>query len=292
MSKTINVSTEAGEKTFSIRENAPFLWSHLVPSMEEGHHKYSRGSLLVLGGHFYTGAPSLAAYTARRTGAGYVSLFCKTEDYPLYAGRGGGAVVIPYDDIQDVLDFYQSDRCHGALIGPGLTPNDATRRKVFSFLEVGKNILLDAGAISAFEGDRESLTACLSDKCILTPHEGEWRRLFPEHTEGSREERFHLGIDQAPGIWINKGFRTFIGQQGRTTVVNINARPNLATAGTGDVLSGLIGGLWAQGMPPFEAACAAAYLHGEASKKRGRGLIAEDIPDFLPEIFDVMALSH
>jgi len=247
--------------------------------------------LLILGGAQYTGAPALAAYAARRVGAGYVTLFCPSQDYPLYAGHSGGAVVKGYDHFNEVLDFYRNPQCQGVVVGPGLLPIEDTQKQVLSLLSIQKTLVLDGGALSCFRGNPQILCDAIHSQVILTPHQGEWERLFPAASGQMKADALEYILNLSEGVWVLKGFETLIGTKGNDIVSNTNARASLATAGTGDVLAGMIGGLIVQGMPPFEGACAGVYLHGCASQKRGRGLIAEDIPDFLPDVFAALNLD-
>ena len=149
-------------------------------------------------------------------------------------------------------------------------------------LSARRSVVLDADALTSFAHDRDVLFNAIAGPTILTPHEGEFSSLFK--TEGDRVSRTRHASVTSGAVVLLKGPDTVIAAPDGRTTINTNAPPDLATAGTGDVLTGFITGLLAQGMPPFEAAAAAAWLHGEAANEYGPGLIAEDLPEMLPII--------
>jgi ADP-dependent NAD(P)H-hydrate dehydratase / NAD(P)H-hydrate epimerase len=163
-------------------------------------------------------------------------------------------------------------------------------KDVLAVLNSKKPVVVDADALTCFERNPKQLFDALHDNCVLTPHEGEFVRIFPT-IQGTREERALMAAKQTGACVLLKGSKTLIASPDGRVVVNETGSADLATAGSGDVLSGMIGGLMAQGMPPFESACAGAYLHGLAGQGFGRGLVASDLPDLLPAILQDLIAS-
>ena len=258
--------------------NAPAEWVGRFPWPRLDGHKYDRGHAMVLGGATMTGAARLAALAARRVGAGLVSIVAAREAIPIYASGQPGTIVMPLDAWPDLLG---DPRHNAVLIGPGAGAGETTRAAVLAALDAGKATVLDADAITSFAGDRAALFAKLSDRCVLTPHEGEFRRLFPA-AQGGKVERARAAAREAHAVVLLKGPDTVIAAPDGRAAINTNAPPELATAGSGDVLAGMVLGLTAQGMTAMDAACAAVWLHGDAAAAFGAGLIAEDIVDALP----------
>jgi hydroxyethylthiazole kinase-like uncharacterized protein yjeF len=172
------------------------------------------------------------------------------------------------------------------LIGPGAGISAATRHRVEEALESGKAAVIDADAITAFAGHSAELFRRLTERCLLTPHAGEFKRLFG--IDGDKLSQARAAAARAGAVVLLKGADTTIARPDGHAIINGNANGNappwLATAGAGDVLAGLALGLIAQGMPAFDAAAAAAWLHGEAAARFGPGLIAEDIAESLPGV--------
>ena len=166
-----------------------------------------------------------------------------------------------------------------SLVGPGSGLDDLTRARALTALKSGKATILDADALSIFEDDPEGLFSAITGPCLLTPHEGEFRRLFPG-TAG-KLIRTREAAEVSGAVVLLKGPDTVIAAPGGRAVINSGAPPGLATAGSGDVLAGFALGLIAQGMDVFDAACAAVWLQGRAAAAFGPGLIAEDLPDLL-----------
>jgi len=168
-----------------------------------------------------------------------------------------------------------------------------TRDLVTAVLKSGAAVVLDADAITAFQDEPQSLFSLLDEKCVLTPHEGEFERLFPGLLDqgASKLDAARAAAARALCVVLLKGADTVIAAPSGKAVINANAPPGLATAGAGDVLAGLIAGLLAQGMTAFDAACAGAWLHGEAARLFGPGLIAEDLPDMLPQVLKSLSRS-
>ena len=265
--------------------NGPALWLDSLPVPRGDTHKYHRGHALILGGPM-TGAGRLAAQAARRIGAGLVSLAVPSGTADIYAADHPGAIVQECPDREALADILRDPRRNALLAGPGAGTGPEVRPAVRAVLETGRATVLDADAISAFAGEAESLAGLIQGPCVLTPHDGEFARLFPdlmgEGLEGNRLSRARQAARMLGAVLVLKGSDTVIASPDGRAAINDNAPADMATAGAGDVLAGLVLGLLAQGMPAFEAAAAAVWLHGAAAGIAPAGLIAEDIPDCLP----------
>jgi len=264
-------------------ESAPAVWAHAMRWPGPESHKYTRGFAVVVGGGAETtGAARLAARAALRAGAGMVGVACPPEALPLYAA-GLVAVMTKVVGNTDDLVTYAADRRRTAvLIGPGCGVTAATRQNTLGLLGLGKPCVLDADALSVFEDDPAALFGVLNAQCLLTPHDGEFSRLFPG-ISGSRLERAREAAATCGATVLLKGGDTVVAAADGRATITTNAPPTLATAGAGDVLAGLAVGLIAQGIPAFEAASAAAWIHGDAARRFGPGLIAEDLTETVPD---------
>ncbi|HEU0071868.1 MAG TPA: NAD(P)H-hydrate dehydratase [Alphaproteobacteria bacterium] len=273
-------------------ENEPALWRGHFPQPGPEDHKYTRGHLAVVGGAVMTGAARLAARAGQRSGAGMVSVLCPPEAHPIYAADLLSAVVAPVADLAAFIAFLERRRIAAVIVGPGNGVGETTRAHVLAALAAGAPCVIDADAITSFAeakpqgpGELFAAIAAASGACILTPHEGEFARLFagidPSSDKLSRARAAAAG---SGATVILKGYDTVIAAPDGRAAINGNAPTTLATAGAGDVLAGLAGGLIAQKMPPFEAACAAVWLQGAAAAAFGPGLIADDLPGQIPYI--------
>jgi NAD(P)H-hydrate epimerase len=184
--------------------------------------------------------------------------------------------------VSDMAAVLEDDRKNAFVLGPGNGISDRTKDNVLQVLASGRAAVLDADGLSCFADSPESLFKAVQSNVVLTPHDGEFTRLFPNITGGTRLERARAGAEASGCIVVLKGADSVIAAPDGRAAINTNAPPTLATAGSGDVLAGIIGGLLAQGMPAFEAACAGVWLHGQSALNFGPGLIAEDIPEFIP----------
>ncbi len=263
----------------SVHENAPGLWDKVRPRPLRDGHKYARGHALVVGGPM-AGAGRLAARAARRVGAGLVSAAVPPDVESVFRAGDPGLIVRPLSMYEALLE---DKRYNAVLVGPGMGVDEAARRRTEQALAAGKAVVVDADALTAFAGEEERLFARLSDRALLTPHEGEFRRLFGE-IPGSRLDRARAAAKRSGAVVLLKGTDTVIAHPDGRAVINSDAPADLATAGTGDVLAGLALGLLAQGMKTLMAAAAAVWLHSAAARACGPGLIAEDLAEALPPL--------
>ncbi len=269
-------------------ENDPALWQRELPRPASGGNKYSRGHALLVGGYPMTGAARMAARAAARAGAGLTSIAVPDIALPIYAGALTSIMVHPLSRPEDLWQLLGDSRYTALLIGPGAGVNEATRARAHAMLLTHRAVLLDADAISVFADRVDELAAAIHGPCILTPHEGEFARLFGGAATGAaggdKLSRARTAARTSGAIIVLKGADTVIAAPDGRAIVNSNAPANLATAGSGDVLSGMILGLLAQGMDAFLAAAAGVWLHGAAAADFGPGLLAEDLPDLLPGV--------
>jgi hydroxyethylthiazole kinase-like uncharacterized protein yjeF len=254
------------------RRNGPGLWR--LPGLDASSHKYTRGHLTILGGAAMTGAARLAAGAAHRAGAGLVSIRAPDAAAAALYGAAEPGSLVTEASIETLL---ADGRRATWLIGPGLEPDGATRTAIRQVIGAGRQLVADAGALGAAAGTPELLQGA----AILTPHAGEFSRVFgpigSDKPEAARQAAASTGA-----VVLLKGADTVIAAPDGQVIINHNAPPSLATGGTGDVLAGTIAALLAQGMPPFEAAAAGAWLQGEAARRHGPGLLAEDLITLLP----------
>ena len=270
-----------------IFENGPELWSRDFPRPSPLGHKYARGHALVVSGPAHaTGAARLAARGALRMGAGLVSVASSLEAMPVNAAQLTAIMVKPFEGAGGLSDLLKDKRFNAVVIGPGCGVGQETRDLVAAVIECKVAAVLDADALTSFANEPSALFGQLHPATVLTPHEGEFERLFPGLLKRSanRIEAACAAAAQAGCILLLKGPDTAIAAPDGRVFISANAPPTLATAGSGDVLSGFIAGLLAQGMDSFHAAAAAVWLHGEAAAYFGPGLISEDLPEQLPAL--------
>ncbi|MEJ0076630.1 MAG: NAD(P)H-hydrate dehydratase [Alphaproteobacteria bacterium] len=273
--------------------NSPALWGGVFPVPRLHGHKYSRGHAVVIsGGMSFTGAARLAARGALRAGAGLVTLASPRAALPVNAATNLAIMVRPVDGAEELRAFLADARLNAVALGPGLGVGSDTRALVAAALDGERAVVLDADALTSFAEDPAALFAAIASRhrpVVLTPHQGEFSRLFnnlSQSADKSSKLAFARAATRASGaIVLLKGPDTVIAAPDGRAAINENAPPWLATAGAGDVLAGMIVGLLAQHMPAFEAACAGAWLHGEAGNEAGPGLISEDLPEALPAIY-------
>ncbi|HBC08593.1 MAG TPA: bifunctional ADP-dependent NAD(P)H-hydrate dehydratase/NAD(P)H-hydrate epimerase, partial [Rhodospirillaceae bacterium] len=261
--------------------NSADIWWPAFPHPGPDDHKYTRGHVVIWGVGTMSGAPRLAADGARRAGAGIVSIACRPEDTAIFRAGAAGVLVRPMADAA-TYGAYVEDGNKTLVVGPGNGPGPDTRARALAALATGKPVVLDADGISAFADAPDALVSALHGNCVITPHGGEFARVFPDGDD--RLSRARHAARTSGAVVLLKGFDTIIAAPDGRAVINANGSPHLATAGTGDVLAGITAGLLAQGMAPFPAACAAVWLHAAAAQCVGHGLIAEDIPGLMPGI--------
>jgi len=268
--------------------NAPGLWSSALRWGSPDDHKYSRGHLTILGGERATGAARLGALAARRAGAGLVTIASPRAALAIYQGAEPGNLVVEANDAAAVGELLKDARRTCFLIGPGSGVNARTRNSVLAILAAGRSAVLDADAVTVFADKPAELFEAIRGPVLMTPHEGEFRRLFPDLTTTvSKVERVRAAAGRSGATVLLKGADTVIAAPDGRAVINVHAPPSLATAGSGDVLAGIAGGLMTQGLLPLAAGAAAAWLHGESAFRFGRpGLIAEDLLGTLPEALE------
>jgi hydroxyethylthiazole kinase-like uncharacterized protein yjeF len=280
-----------GPKTY---ENVPPVWHSQFPVPRLTGHKYDRGHAVVVSGPAWsTGAARLAARGALRAGAGLVTIASPREALAINAAASLAVMVRPVDGADELNVFLSDRRLNVVALGPGLGVGDATCSLVLTVLAGDRAVVLDADAITSFAAAPQRLAQALMARTgratVLTPHEGEFSRFFwalDERTKvGSKLQRARLAATLTGATVLLKGGDTVVAApDGRASIAE-NAPAYLATAGAGDVLTGIAAGLLAQGMPAFEAASAAVWLHGEAAAAVGPGLISEDLPEALPRVY-------
>jgi ADP-dependent NAD(P)H-hydrate dehydratase / NAD(P)H-hydrate epimerase len=271
--------------------NAPRLWRAHFPQRSPQSHKYSQGHGLVLGGGASSsGAARLAARAALRVGAGAVTVLCPQVALAVYAGQLTAIMVAPFADDGGFAQQLVDPRRTAILLGPGAGVGDPLRRRVGLALASAKVCILDADALTSFAEQPEALFRQIRAPCLLTPHEGEFARLFA--LEGDKLTRARAAARQSGAIVLIKGADTVVAAPDGRAVIQPDAPSTLATAGSGDVLAGTALGLAAQGMPLFEAAAAAVWLHAAAAERCGLGLIAEDLSEALPAVLRAHQAWH
>lgn len=252
--------------------NDPSLWK--IPPLDTDANKYTRGHVVVFGGYPMTGAARLAARTAGRAGAGMVTIGTNSSALDSYLASVESILVKPADDALQWGDLLL--KADAVVVGPGAGVGELTKEIVLESLRREVPTVLDADALTSFVGEVDELAAWAKGRMVMTPHEGEFSRLFD--IEGDRETRASTAAKQIGGVMVLKGSRTVIAAPEDQLVINDNAPPTLATAGSGDVLAGLIASLLARGMNTFDAACAGVWVHGEAANRAAPGLVADDLP--------------
>ena len=263
--------------------NKPSLWLPSWPPLRPDGHKYTRGhAVVVSGGVGKTGAARLAAGAALRVGAGLVTVASPKAAVAENAAHLTAVMISPWTDAAGFRRVISDPRRNVVCLGPGAGVGKSLRENILAALGLGKAVVLDADAITAFTKARKGLFQKLHGNCILTPHGGEFSRLFDG--AGDKLQRTRRAAADCGAVVLLKGPDTVIAAPDGRVVINTNAPPDLATAGSGDVLAGLCTGLLAQGVPAFEAAAAACWLHGAAAQAFGPGLTAEDLAPALPGV--------
>jgi ADP-dependent NAD(P)H-hydrate dehydratase / NAD(P)H-hydrate epimerase len=271
--------------------NSPPLWAQSFPLPRVDGHKYTRGhAVVVSGGPSSTGAARLAARGALRAGAGLVTIASPREALAVNAAASLAVMVRPVDGADELARFLDDARRNVVLLGPGGGVGQPMRELVMAALKGERAVVLDADALTSFAEEPQTLCAAIRGRAkatVMTPHEGEFSRLFKALADKSpsKLERARRAAEISGAVVLLKGPDTVVAAPDGRAAIADNAPPWLATAGSGDVLAGIVAGCLAQGMPGFEAVAAAAWLHGEAGIAAGPGLIAEDLPEAMPGVY-------
>lgn len=294
--RVVDIGIEAGvldeirPMTF---ENVPELWAMSFPVPRMDSHKYARGHAIVVSGNIAaTGAARLAARSALRVGAGLVTVASPRDALAVNAAALTAVMVRPVDTAAEFGGLIADPRIRACVIGPGAGVGARTRDFVLALLAAKRGTVLDADALTSFAEAPQQLFDAIrfapEAEVVLTPHAGEFVRLFKamegEPASLSKLERVRMAAEMAGAVVLLKGADTVVASPDGRAAIAANAPPSLATAGSGDVLAGIIGGLLAQGVPAFEAACIGVWMHGETGAEAGPGLIAEDLPEVLPAV--------
>ena len=268
----------------TVGENRPDAWRTSLPAAGTDTHKYKRGHLVVFsGGATATGAARMAAMAGLRSGAGLVTIAAPEEALAANAAALTAIMLRPIADEAALRRWLEDTRLSAFVLGPAFGAGE--RARDFALALRDRRLVLDADGITSFRDDPQDLFEAFADgetRLVLTPHEGEFARLFPDiagNAALSKVDKALAAAARAHAAVIYKGPDTVIAAPDGRTLINANAPPWLATAGSGDVLAGIVGGLLAQGMPAFEAAAAAVWLHGQAGAHAGKGLTAETLLD-------------
>ena len=258
-------------------------WRAALPWPAVDAHKHARGRLGVVSGKAtQTGAARLAARAGLRIGAGVVRILCPPDAAAVIAPAIEAIMLTPFGSPDALVEV--AEGMDAVVIGPAAGVNEATQANVRALAGTGAALVVDADGLTVFEGRPADLFEVLDRDDALTPHEGEFRRLFPGLLEQGREAAAAEAARRAGAVVVLKGRATVIAAPDGRLGVNENGTPWLATAGSGDVLAGMIAGLMAQRMDSFDAARAAVWIHAEAARGFGPGLIAEDLPDRIPAV--------
>jgi ADP-dependent NAD(P)H-hydrate dehydratase / NAD(P)H-hydrate epimerase len=297
-----SVLEEIRPQTF---ENVPQFWGKSFPVPQIDGHKYARGHAIVISGDLAaTGAARMSARGALRAGAGLVTLASPRDALAVNAAALTAVMVRAIDTVAEFADLLTDKRLGTCAIGPGAGVGGRTRDFVLTGLSAKRNLVLDADALTSFaelpEQLFEAIKASQESKVVLTPHEGEFPRLFSDmsnkHPGRSKLERVRAAAERCGAIVLLKGPDTVVASPDGRATIAANAPPWLATAGAGDVLTGMIAGMLAQGVPAFEAANIGVWMHGESGREAGPGLIAEDLPEALPAVtrhlYDELGLDY
>jgi len=267
-------------------QNAPVLWLSDLPQAQDDGTKYTRGHALISGGYPMTGAARMAARAAGSIGAGLTTIAVPEIALGVYASALTSIMVHPIAKAGDFDRLLDDARLSAFLIGPGAGVSAETHARALAFLATGRPTVLDADAITGFRDEPTALDRAIVGPCVLTPHDGEFARVFDPH--GDKLTRTRAAARRSGAVVVLKGNDTVIASPDGRAIINADAPSTLATAGAGDVLSGIVLGLLAQGMDPFQAAAAAVWLHGAAAAEFGPGLMAEDLPDLLPTVLSAL----
>ena len=266
-------------------ENSPVLWIKHFPWKKSSSHKYSRGRVIVYGGQKeFTGATILSAQAALRTGTGSVKIVCSKDTLQIYSVKFPSVLKTEINSILQLENFLKKEKITSFLIGPGSGSNKKIKEITKLILKKVKYVVLDADALTCFQNDLKTLYSLLDKDKIITPHLGEFHKIFPNIKKNLNNiDKALSAVKLIKSNIILKGPSTIISSHNKKIVINDHASSELAVIGSGDVLSGLVASLIGQKkMNPFLAGCAATWLHGDIAKHYGKGLIAEDLVQNIP----------
>ncbi|WP_417581711.1 NAD(P)H-hydrate dehydratase [Pelagibacterium sp.] len=283
------------ELDVDLYENDPKLWT--LPQRSDVGHKFDAGHCVVVSGdELYTGAARLSAFGAARSGAGLVTITGNRDALIVHAAHVTAIMLAEISSASGLAALLDDERKKALVIGPGAGIGEETREKVLVALESSARLVLDADVITSFAHQPDVLFASIGKReaasVVLTPHAGEFNRMFGD-IEGVKTERARAAAVRSGAIVLLKGSDTVIAHPSGRAVINRTGTARLATAGSGDVLAGVIGGLMAQGMGAFEASCAGAYIHGRAGVAFGKpGMLADDLPRQIPSVLADLAMDR
>jgi hydroxyethylthiazole kinase-like uncharacterized protein yjeF len=275
----------AAPESADLFENGPDLWADKLPWPRYDGYKNERGHLMVVSGRAHqTGAARLAARGGLRVGAGLVTVLSPPSAVLVNAANLESVMLSPFADAEALAEA--AARAKAVVIGPAAGVGSVTHANLLALAKLDAALVVDADALTSFKDDPDMLFGALSARDVMTPHPGEFERVFPGllKSASSKIRAARQAARRAGAVVLLKGADTVIARPDGRAVVNTHASRWLATAGSGDVLAGLIGGLMAQGMDSFEAACAGAWMHGDAGRRFGPGLISEDLPEQIPHV--------
>ncbi len=273
--------------------NSPALWQRQLPTSQPDTHKYDKGHAVVVSGNqTHTGACRLAATAALRIGAGLVSVSSPEDALAIHASHLTSVMIRSREQLSEDL---RDKRLNAWCIGPAAGLTVETKQNVLSIINAGKKAVFDADALSVFEDNPrqlyDAIQSRVDEQYVLTPHAGEFGRLFPYLKKLDKITAARNAAKLSGAVVIYKGADTVITAPDGRTNISSNAPPSLATAGSGDVLAGLVTGFMAQNMLAFDAACAAVWIHGECANEFGAGLISEDLQRLIPRVLKRLLLA-
>ena len=266
-------------------ENSPDLWKKYFPWKKTFGHKYSRGRVIVYGGQKeFTGATILSAQAALRTGTGSVKIVCSKNTLQIYSIKFPSVLKKEINNMYQLEDFLKKEKITSFLIGPGSGSNEKIKEITKLILKKVKYVVLDADALTCFQDDLKTFYSLLDKDKIITPHLGEFHKIFPNIKKNLNNiDKALSAVKLIKSNIILKGPSTVIISHNKKIIINDHASSELAVIGSGDVLSGLVVSLVGQKkINPFLAGCAATWLHGDIAKHYEKGLIAEDLVKGIP----------
>ncbi len=270
---------------YKMKKNSPYSWIKHFPWKLPSGHKYSRGRVIIYGGKKeFVGATILSSLAALRTGTGSVKIVCTKNTLHTYLVKFPSVLKIEINNMHELKKFLKKEKITSFLIGPGSGSNNEIKKIVKLILQSVEYVVLDADALTCFRNDLKTLYSLLDKNKVITPHMAEFHKIFPKIKKNiSNIEKIKEARKLIKSNIVLKGPKTIISSYDNKIVINEHSSPELAVIGSGDVLSGLIVSLIGKKkMNPFEAGCAATWIHGDIAKRYGKGLIAEDIVKGIP----------